>query len=360
MVCLIQCRTYEVGHSGIHDKELLGGALLDVEGARDKRTHLSNYRAAQLEVQLLSRAQLQVAGISGEVALEVGYRNAVGMLIVDAQTASHVDVLNLYLVLLELCLQIIDAVAQRSKVVHVEYLRTDVEVKAREAHVLHCRSGLDGALHVAHGDAELVLGQPGCYLGMGVGTHVGVDAEAHLSHFSLGCGKLVDYFQLGCAFHVEAEDVLVETEVYLPVALAHTGIDNLRGGKTGFDAGLYLAAAHAVGTQPGLADDVEYLRIGIGLYCVVHFKALIAASLSANGVEGGPEQSSIVVVEWCLKLFKRLYGECSFHSFSVCLLCRGLVFIRKSPPEAASWRPRDSFSLRDSIVVVAIMQTVHR
>ena len=85
--------------------------MLDVEGARDKRPHLSNYRAAQLEVQLLSRAQLQVAGIGGEVALEVGYRNAVGVLIVDAQTASHVDVLNLYLVLLELCLQVVDAVA---------------------------------------------------------------------------------------------------------------------------------------------------------------------------------------------------------------------------------------------------------
>ena len=58
---------------------------------------------------LLSVAQFQVLGISVEVRLEVGYGHAVGMLVVYAESAAHIDVLYLDVVSFQLVLQFIDS-----------------------------------------------------------------------------------------------------------------------------------------------------------------------------------------------------------------------------------------------------------
>ena len=81
--------------------------------------------------------------------------------------------------------------------------------------------------HVAHGDAKLVFGQPRGDVGMGVGTHVGVQAEGHAGRLALLLCQLVDDFQLGNTLNVEAEDVVVKSEVDFPVALAYAGEDYL-------------------------------------------------------------------------------------------------------------------------------------
>ena len=67
---------------------------------------------------LLSVAQFQVLGIGVEVRLEVGYGHAVGMLVVYAESAAHIDVLYLDVVSFQLVLQFIDSVAESLEAYH--------------------------------------------------------------------------------------------------------------------------------------------------------------------------------------------------------------------------------------------------
>ena len=63
-----------------------------------------------------------------EVGTEVGQWHTVGVLVVNAQTAAHIDVLHAQVVALQLVLQLIHAVTQGLEVAHVENLRADVKV----------------------------------------------------------------------------------------------------------------------------------------------------------------------------------------------------------------------------------------
>ena len=297
MVGLIEGGAYEVGHAGIDDGKLLGGPLLHVEGAGDERAHLAHDGAAQFEVQPLPLAELQVARVGVEVGLEVGHGHAVGVVVVDAQSAAHVEVFQPYVAVLQVGLQVVDAVAQGLEVAHVEYLAADVEVQSDERHVLQRRGLLDDAVHVFQGDAELVFGQPRGDVGMGVGPDVGVDAEGHAGRGALAGRQFVDDFQFGNALHVEAEDVLVQREVDFPVALAHACKHRLRRRESGPQGGLYFAAAHAVGTQPGLAYHVEHLGVGVGLHGIVYHKPVVACGLVVDTLERASQQLRVIVVE---------------------------------------------------------------
>ena len=199
------------------------------------------------------------------------------------------------------------------EVAHIENLRADVEVQAHELDVLHLLSHADDVEHVAHRDAELVLGQSGGDVGMRVSTHVGIDAQADARHLSLRGGQLVDDLQLGDALHVEAEDVGVEAEVDFPIALAHAGVDNLRGREPRAEGGTNLSAADAVGAEPRLAYDAEHLRVGVGLHGVVHVEPLMLPALVVDGGKRLAQQGRVVVVERSLALGELFYGECTFN-----------------------------------------------
>ena len=101
-----------------------------------------------------------------------------------------------------------------------------------KADVLHGQGLIDGVEHIVHGYAKLVLGKARGDVGMRVGTYVGIDAKAHIGHHALLRSQLVDHLQLGYALHVEAEDVVVEPKVNLPIALTHTRIDYFAGRET--------------------------------------------------------------------------------------------------------------------------------
>ncbi len=82
----------------------------------------------EFKVQGLARAQLEFLGVGVEVSLEIGNADAVGMLIVNAQSTAHIDVFNTDAMTFQLTLQVVDAVTESFEVTHVEYLATDVEV----------------------------------------------------------------------------------------------------------------------------------------------------------------------------------------------------------------------------------------
>ena len=123
-----------------------------------------------------------------------------------------------------------------------------MEVQAYNLRVLKLLGMLNDGHHVAHGDAKLVFCQAGGYVGVGMGSDIGVQSEGHACYLSFGSCQLVDDLQFGNALDVETEDVVVESEVDFPIALANAGIDDFRTGESCLDACLNLAAADAIGT----------------------------------------------------------------------------------------------------------------
>ena len=188
-----------------------------------------------------------------------------------------------------------------------------MEVQSNEAYVFHPLSLCNSLLHLVHGNAELVLCQSCGNVGVCMRAHVRVDAEGHPCHLTLGLCELVDNLQLCYALYIEAEDVVVESEIYLPVALAYSGIYYLRWCEPCFYACLNLSTAYAVGTKAGLADDVQNSRVGIGLNGIMHAEVLMLACLVVDAIERLAQQLAVVVVEWRLYATEPFYGEITFH-----------------------------------------------
>ena len=222
-------------------------------------------------------------------------------------------------------MQLVEAVAQGGEVAHVEYLRTYVEMQSDELDVLQSGSQVNDAVHVGHADAKLVLCQSGSNVGMGVGTNIGVDAESHVGHFATCGSQLVDDLELGHRLYVEAEDVAVQSEVNLPVSLAHACKNYLGGREAGTQGGLNLASAYTIGTQATLTDDGEHLGIGIGLNGIVHTEGIVVApGLITNDGQSLPQQFYIVIIKGRLQLAEAVQGKCSFHK-SLSLLYHSLA-----------------------------------
>ena len=197
------------------------------------------------------------------------------MLVVNAQSSTHIDVLNADAVTLQLLLQLVDTVAEGFKVTHVQYLAAYMEVQSHHLDVCHVAGFLYHLQHVAHVDAELVLCQSCRDVGMRVGSYVGVQPECHTGGLALFCCQLIDNLQFGDALHIEAEDVVVQSEIDFPVCLAYTGIDYLAAGEPCPQGCFYLASADAVCTQSCLTDDAQHFGIGIGLDSIVYAEALM-------------------------------------------------------------------------------------
>ena len=144
---------------------------------------------------------------------------------------------------------------------------------------------------------------------MGMGTDIGIDAEGYLGHLAALGGQLVDNLKLRNGLYVEAEDVLVESQLNLPVGLAYTGIDDVVSWEACLQGSFNLTSADTVGSQTALADDGQYLGIGISLDGIVYYEAVVASGFGTDGLEGVAQQTQVVVVEGGLPLAKLLYGE---------------------------------------------------
>ena len=109
----------------------------------------------------------------GDGAFEVGYRLTVGVTVVNAESAPHIDVLDADMASFQLILQFVDAVTQSHEIAHIQYLGTDVEMQSDESQVLHILRNVYHMVHILHANTKLVFGQPSGNIGMGMGTYIG-------------------------------------------------------------------------------------------------------------------------------------------------------------------------------------------
>ncbi|CDE34890.1 unknown [Leyella stercorea CAG:629] len=108
-----------------------------------------------------------------------------------------------------------------------------------------------------------------------MGTDIRIDSESNISSL-VGCHcQLFDNLQFGNRFDIETGNALLQSEINLPIALAHACIHHLVSRKTCLDSRLNFAATHAVGTKTILADDTQYLRIGICFHGIVNVEVFM-------------------------------------------------------------------------------------
>ena len=79
---------------------------------------------------LLAITQLQLLGISIEISLEIRDWHAVWMIVVYAETTTHINVLYYNMMSFQLVLQFVDTVSESLEVTHVKYLTTNMEVQS--------------------------------------------------------------------------------------------------------------------------------------------------------------------------------------------------------------------------------------
>ena len=218
----------------------------------------------------LIRTEFQAVIVGFEIAFEIGYRLTVGMSVINAESTAHINVFDTYLTGFKFVQQFVDTITQSHKIAHIQYLRTDMEMQSDELDVFHLLRHVYHMVHIFHTDTELVFRQSGSDVGMRMRAYIGVDTESNIGYLAFGCGQFVDNFQFGYGLYIKAEDIIIQSKIYLPVCLTHSGKHNLVGRETSLDCRTDFTAAHTVRSQPALTDNSQNLRIGIGLYRIMH------------------------------------------------------------------------------------------
>ncbi len=114
-------------------------------------------------------------------------------------------------------------------------------------------------------DAELVGGEAGGDVGVGLGEDVGVDAEGETGGEAEGLGAGGEEVELGGGFDVEEEDAGAEGGVDLGDLLAYAGEDGFFEGGSGdlLDAG-ELAAGDDIEAGAVLREELDDGESGVG------------------------------------------------------------------------------------------------
>ena len=102
-----------------------------------------------------------------------------------------------------------------------------MKVESYELDVLHLAGRCNYGIHVAHCDAEFVFGKSGCYVCMGVGTHVRIDPKTYSGLISFLPCQLIDNLQFTFTLCIKAENVLFQSEINLPITFPNASIYDL-------------------------------------------------------------------------------------------------------------------------------------
>ena len=83
---------------------------------------------------------------------------------------------------------------------------------------------------------------------MGMGTNIRIKAEGDTCNLALGGCQFIDDFQFWNTLNIEAENVIVESGIDLPVAFAYTSIDDFPCRESTLDGGLDFTTTNTVST----------------------------------------------------------------------------------------------------------------
>ena len=221
-MCSVQGGANKLGKACIDNGKLLYGSLLYVKYLGDQTSALCHNGTAQLKVKLLSGAELEFVAEYIEVLLKVRNRVLLGVYIVNTKTAANVNAIQFNTFSLQLVLQVIYLIAEQMVGLHVQDLRTYVEVQAfkLETGVGQCLA--DNGEEHGNLNSKLVLGLTGGYVGVCMGINIGVYAESYAGALTQGGTTLGNHVKLGLGLYVKAGNTCIQSQVNLPIGLAYT------------------------------------------------------------------------------------------------------------------------------------------
>ena len=231
---------------------------------------------------------------------------AVRIVIIHAQTAAQVDVVDLQPLALEMGNDAVRADAfMREHILHVRDLGPDMEMKPLENQILAGLEQGDDPVHVLLRDAEFVHLQAGRDEPVRMGVHIRIDPDGNIRFQSQPAGQLFQGLELLNGLAVERTDSGTQGIAQLLIGLADAGKDDLLRRKTMFQRIQDLVAADAVGPQAGLRNIIHEPRFGIGLDRIMHQDPILGR-LGRHRIDRPAEQVHVIVPKRSLDRFEIL------------------------------------------------------
>ena len=181
-----------------------------------------------------------------EISDKIGDWLAIRVVIVDPQTAAHVEMAELHAFRSEPCSDFVDLSGQFGERFQFPDLRPDVKMQSENANVLHGVQFGQGCIDFGIGDAELALRLPGRNVMVCMGTNIRIDSQGYIHLFSQSACQLVDHLEFLQGFTVEGENALTDGVFDLAVTFSDSCEDDLRGMESIFYCTFHFITAHTI------------------------------------------------------------------------------------------------------------------
>ena len=139
------------------------------------------------------------------------------------------------------------------------------------------------------GDAELVALQAGGNVGVGLGVHIRIDPNADRCALAQTGRHVVEHFEFGFAFDVEAANAQFERAAHLGAGLADPREDHPRRRDAGGQHAFEFATGDDVKAAAGPGKDLQDAQRGVGLHGIadLHLAAGKAALVRGQSRQHG-------------------------------------------------------------------------
>ncbi|MNS67799.1 hypothetical protein D3C72_1010610 [compost metagenome] len=204
--------------------------------------------------------------------------------IVDPETPAHVQVMDVDAFGRQLVNELQQLVGRFHKGIELGELGADMAIHPLDLDVGHGRRlAVDGG-RLLDGDAELVLLEAGGDIGVSARIDIRVDPYRDPRLLAHAASDPVQALQLGFRLQVEAEDLFLQREAHLGLALGDAGEDHLGRIPPRRQHPGQLPAGDDVKARAQARQQVEQGQVGVGLDRVADQMGNVARSL----IEGVP------------------------------------------------------------------------
>ena len=201
---------------------------------------------------------------------EVWDRLILGHVVVDTQTATHIDDAERESERLKLLYDGVGLVAHILEDVQLADLRTDVDMDADDVDILERADQIDVVENLLVRDTELTVGLTCIDAAVGLGVDIGVDTQTYVGLLAHLASQRIHHLELLDRLAVDCQNLLLQSIADLLVALTHACIYHRLGVEARLDGFAYLVAAGAIDADAVLADDREQVVVVVGLDGVVN------------------------------------------------------------------------------------------
>ena len=247
-------------------------------------------------------------GKSIEIAFETGHRILIRSIIINSETAAYIHYGNQSAGFLHPCKHFGRLVTKHLERLIVENLRPYMEMHTAQINIAHSQCAPYKFVKQLHTYAEFVFLQARGDIMMGMRVDIRIHTDCDMRHTVHPRGYRIDVLQFGQRLDIEAPYIIFQCQFYLSIGFAHTGKHNGIARETGSQSRLDFTPAHAIHTESVFPDSFQYLRIVIGLYGIMHMKAMLAGKLR-NGLQCAPQQIHIVIIERRFQFPEFFYRE---------------------------------------------------